>query len=192
MSGGSYSYIQYKDTDELISSLDMIAEVGYMAHALKTSYGPEGVAAGEATQKLHDRLLEGREQIQALTKELDAHIYSLKDVWRQVDYSVSLDVSKESVIEELVKYNERMARYSALQPSPVPATHPVEGVTEHGHCKDCGYAVISVCCNEGDWQQLAAGREWDWWMYCTNKTCTNHAGVGYFQTDPTFLDRKRT
>lgn len=105
MSGGSYSYIQYKDAREFLENGELVDEVNYMAAALKTEYGAEGLAASEATQKLHARFLEVRAQIQQLTRELDGQIYPLMKVWRQVDYHGSNDVSKESVIEELVKYN---------------------------------------------------------------------------------------
>ncbi len=65
-----------------------------------------------------------------------------------------------------------------------------EDVTIHGHCRACGYTVISVCCNVGEWEKLDPQEEtWDWWMYCTNKTCVHHVGEGYFQTDPSYLIR---
>lgn len=105
MSGGSYSYIQYKDATEFLEDSRLVEEVEHMATALKTEYGEEGAAASAATEKFHKRLLEVREQIQALTKELDDYISPLKNVWRQVDYHGSMNVSKESVIVELVKYN---------------------------------------------------------------------------------------
>ncbi|WP_426770820.1 hypothetical protein [Enterobacter cloacae complex sp. 363J6] len=31
--------------------------------------------------------------------------------------------------------------------------------------------------------------EWDWWIYCSNKTCKNHEGEGKFQNHIKFVER---
>lgn len=64
-----------------------------------------------------------------------------------------------------------------------------ETLTQHGECAQCGYPVITITTNQLDLEALDPGSHWDWWMYCTNKTCEHHVGCGYFQTDPSWLIR---
>ena len=45
-------------------------------------------------------------------------------------------------------------------------------------CKDCGWPIIFACCN--DEMHTLHPRE-DWWMYCTNQGCKNHAGEAFGQ-----------
>ena len=57
------------------------------------------------------------------------------------------------------------------------------GIVEGKECKDCGYAIIYVCCNAA----LATTKpysDYEWWHYCSNKTCHNHNGVGVSQDEP--------
>lgn len=49
--------------------------------------------------------------------------------------------------------------------------------TEECFCKDCGWPIVDLCCN-GDLALKEPYDEWDWWMYCSNPVCKNHAGHG--------------
>jgi len=49
-------------------------------------------------------------------------------------------------------------------------------------CKDCGWPVITACCNE-PFTKFKDSIEWDWWRYCSNKGCKNHDGEGVFQNN---------
>jgi hypothetical protein len=53
----------------------------------------------------------------------------------------------------------------------------------YGSCKVCGWPVLCCCCNDGTW----GDGSWDWWAYCTNKTCENHDGEGVFQDIPEWI-----
>jgi hypothetical protein len=53
-------------------------------------------------------------------------------------------------------------------------------------CKECGWPVISACCN-GNFKVHADARNFDWWYYCSNKGCINHRGEGVFQDDPEWV-----
>lgn len=132
MSGGSYHYIQHKDVEDFIDDHALLEQLPYMASALNAEYGDEGKAAGEATQELHDRIVVVREQIKQLVKGLDDALpQALRSVWRQVDYHDTMDVSKDQVIEELVKYNQdaiaKKARLSITQESPIASPSPTNG-----------------------------------------------------------------
>lgn len=48
------------------------------------------------------------------------------------------------------------------------------------HCTDCGWPVVEVCCN-GNFLDKISEDVWDWWVYCSNKSCVNHEGEGQFQ-----------
>jgi len=48
-------------------------------------------------------------------------------------------------------------------------------------CKDCGWPIVSVCCND-EFKKFKDASEWDWWYYCSNKGCKNHDGEGVFQS----------
>lgn len=53
-------------------------------------------------------------------------------------------------------------------------------------CKSCGWPIISCCVNN----EMAATKpfkDWDWWVYCSNKACDHHRGTGVFQTRPDFV-----
>jgi hypothetical protein len=56
------------------------------------------------------------------------------------------------------------------------------------YCKNCGWPVIHVCCNDGMSVQEPY-KSADWWGYCSNKTCENHAGREWGQSDPEFIFR---
>lgn len=61
------------------------------------------------------------------------------------------------------------------------------GVTLHGHCKYCGNPVVS-CCNNDGWVDEYGNDCWDWYVYCSSKTCVNHKGEGLFQDPVEWID----
>lgn len=56
-------------------------------------------------------------------------------------------------------------------------------------CKDCGWPVITACCNS-PFTEYKDAKDWDWWMYCSNKACKNHDGEGVFQFEPDWTKKK--
>jgi hypothetical protein len=61
-------------------------------------------------------------------------------------------------------------------------------VYEGCHCRDCGWPIISAVCS-GSFADFEDAANWDWWMYCSNKSCVNHRGVGVFQDWPKWIVR---
>ena len=69
-----------------------------------------------------------------------------------------------------------------------------EPVKFYEHCKDCKYPVVFALCNppfvnfEGP-DFNAKAKEFDYWYYCSNKSCKNHEGEGGFSCDevPDFI-----
>lgn len=59
---------------------------------------------------------------------------------------------------------------------------------KNAFCKACGWPVVHVCCNDGMFNTPPYA-EWDWWGYCSNKTCVKHEGEGWDQSDPDFMYR---
>ena len=60
---------------------------------------------------------------------------------------------------------------------------------EHGyHCVTCDWPVIFSCCND-EFTNFKDAKNWDWWLYCTNKGCKNHDGEGIWQNIPNWVDR---
>jgi len=61
-----------------------------------------------------------------------------------------------------------------------------ESILENKKCKTCGWSIVSVCCNDG----MAEGEwgKWDWWLYCSNKSCVHHEGEGVYQNIPDWID----
>jgi len=55
-------------------------------------------------------------------------------------------------------------------------------------CKDCGWPVVDVCCND-EFQNYKDAKDWDWWLYCSNKGCKNHDGEGIFQDMPEWVEQ---
>lgn len=53
-------------------------------------------------------------------------------------------------------------------------------------CKTCGWSVVTAEC--GDAMGVGKWGEWDWWVYCSNKGCSNHEGEGLFQDMPQWID----
>lgn len=106
MSGGHYCYIQYKEAREFLENSSYIEEIDYLALTLKEDYGEIGHRASDASYALAEKIRKARETITALEEEIRHDLNKVQDVWRQVDYHVCNDASKESVIEELTKYNE--------------------------------------------------------------------------------------
>ena len=64
------------------------------------------------------------------------------------------------------------------QPEGTPAT-----ILQKYYCGDCGWPIVDACCNFDYKDSL----EWDWWYYCSNKSCKNHDGEGVFQVDPEWV-----
>ncbi|QBM22331.1 hypothetical protein E1B03_07720 [Citrobacter arsenatis] len=70
-------------------------------------------------------------------------------------------------------------------------------ICEGIHCKDCGWPIIHACVN---WDtDLFPSQEHldvypddeiaDWWGYCSNKTCKNHTGRAWGQSELDFAQR---
>jgi hypothetical protein len=62
-------------------------------------------------------------------------------------------------------------------------------------CKQCGWPIISACCNDefADWGPPGSfeyAKNYDWWLYCSNKGCINHEGEGVFQNRPEWIQSK--
>jgi hypothetical protein len=60
-------------------------------------------------------------------------------------------------------------------------------------CIDCGWPVVFANTNY-EFKDYKDAREWDWWMYCSNKGCKNHEGEGKWQDDPdwvSYANKKR-
>jgi hypothetical protein len=64
----------------------------------------------------------------------------------------------------------------------VKENYDTASILEGCHCKECGWPVVDVCCND-NFLDGVKGEDncWDWWYYCSNKGCTNHNGEGVFQ-----------
>ena len=58
---------------------------------------------------------------------------------------------------------------------------------EHANCDWCGWPVVSAYCN-GSFCDFKDAAQWDWWFYCSNKSCKNHDGEGVFQDDPDWVE----
>ena len=57
-------------------------------------------------------------------------------------------------------------------------------ISYYGTCKDCGWAIIFACCNDGFLDNMhKVHQHWDWWVYCANKGCVHHEGEGIFQNE---------
>ncbi|MGS1687102.1 hypothetical protein GHT72_028275 (plasmid) [Klebsiella pneumoniae] len=57
-------------------------------------------------------------------------------------------------------------------------------IIEKVRCRDCHFPLICVMnITKPPYD------EWDWWIYCSNKTCKNHEGEGKFQNTPDFVER---
>ncbi len=56
------------------------------------------------------------------------------------------------------------------------------------HCHACGWPVVFACNNEG-FCMSPAHNMWDWWVYCSKKSCENHSGEGIFQDLPDWMEK---
>ena len=61
------------------------------------------------------------------------------------------------------------------------AIYDTAEIKENCHCGDCGWPVIDVCCNDNFLDGVKDEEPWDWWYYCSNKSCKNHEGEGLWQ-----------
>jgi hypothetical protein len=61
----------------------------------------------------------------------------------------------------------------------------VSNVKLYGTCRDCGWPIVDAICGNSEvgW----GDGTWDYWAYCSNKTCEHHDGKGYEQEDPEWL-----
>ena len=62
------------------------------------------------------------------------------------------------------------------------SAHVVNGM----FCRACGWPIIHACCNDQMAEPPWGG---DWWAYCSDKGCENHAGESWGQGDPEFTFR---
>lgn len=60
-------------------------------------------------------------------------------------------------------------------------------IVQKVHCSDCGWPIISACCNH-PFTLYKDSDKWDWWFYCSNKSCKNHDGEGVFQNNPEWVE----
>lgn len=56
------------------------------------------------------------------------------------------------------------------------------------YCKTCGWPIIHACCNDGMAEQEPYCHS-DYWAYCSNKTCVNHAGEDWSLMTPDFFNQ---
>jgi len=56
------------------------------------------------------------------------------------------------------------------------------------YCKNCGWPIVSACCNDEFRNFKDAGTQ-DYWAYCSNKGCVNHDGEGWLEYDPDWMGR---
>ena len=56
-------------------------------------------------------------------------------------------------------------------------------ISGFNNCKSCGWPIVHVCCN-GTFQNFKDAESYDYWMYCSNKSCKNHDGEGISQSYP--------
>lgn len=59
-------------------------------------------------------------------------------------------------------------------------------ILKNRYCNCCGWPIIFVCCN-GSFIKFKDANKWDWWYYCSNKTCEHHDGEGIFQNRPDWV-----
>jgi hypothetical protein len=80
--------------------------------------------------------------------------------------------------------NRQLTRYRSFGLASVAnrPRHDAQILKDH-YCKDCGWPVIFVCCND-EMAVAAPYALWDWWYYCSNKACGRHSGDGVFQNAP--------
>ena len=56
------------------------------------------------------------------------------------------------------------------------------------HCNCCGWPIVFVCCNDS-FNDFEDAIDWDWWYYCSNKSCEHHEGEGIWQDTPDWVSR---
>jgi len=54
---------------------------------------------------------------------------------------------------------------------------------DDAYCKDCGWPIVKAMCND-EFQNFKNADEEDYWVYCSNKGCKNHDGVGVYYKWP--------
>lgn len=51
-------------------------------------------------------------------------------------------------------------------------------ILEGKKCLDCGWPIVGTLNNDG-MSEVEPYKHDDYWYYCSNKTCKNHAGEGF-------------
>lgn len=81
----------------------------------------------------------------------------------------------------MIMYMELIGMMSVLMRNNMDKVN-YETVSIYGntYCLECGWPIIHVCCN-GSFCYFKNAVNFDWWLYCSNKTCSHHDGEGLFQ-----------
>lgn len=58
-------------------------------------------------------------------------------------------------------------------------------------CACCNWPIVA-CCVNWDTSRHPESEGWDWFYYCANKACENHAGEGVFQNSPGWVTFRET
>ncbi|HEX4044178.1 MAG TPA: hypothetical protein VHZ76_00750 [Gammaproteobacteria bacterium] len=69
-----------------------------------------------------------------------------------------------------------------MQPKP----NNTASIPGNHFCQDCGLPIVFACCNDGMADILPYCKS-DYWLYCSNKTCKNHAGEEFANDLPEFV-----
>lgn len=65
-------------------------------------------------------------------------------------------------------------------------------IIHNANCSDCGWPIVHVCCNH-PFTDFKDSKNWDYWIYCSNKSCSHHEGEGVLEIDQDWVkwsDRK--
>jgi len=105
MSGGSLNYIQYRDVEDFCQHAcddENIAAAGKQL----SEYGELGASAKDDTEKFLSTLQLMRARHRREVAELESSLTpALRNVWKQLDYEGSNDVSKDDVRAALAQFN---------------------------------------------------------------------------------------
>ena len=69
---------------------------------------------------------------------------------------------------------------------PKPRKYDSASLDPNIYCKNCGWPVIHICCNDG-FATTEPYKNSEWWGYCSNKTCKNHKGEEWQMKPPSFV-----
>jgi len=96
MSGGSFNYLCYADTSEIVTG-EHDSEIGSMIDTLQ-ELGAKDIA--DDTRKIIDLSKEYREKVETLRA-------SLENVWHAVEWNMSGDSGEDAVKEAIKKYRTK-------------------------------------------------------------------------------------